>query len=331
MTYSTTSTPLSLQANPETFSEWMDPQGAVPPDMPWTIWLGENVQSPALMQASCNQPGSAKMVFATPWSNYLQYNSDICLSLIGGWNGSPNVADGTGMVTPFEWPQEVAESFIGTGGLWATDVQVTEHFVDNSATRAAGDLPPYRLALYHVAFQSLPYDVDATQGDLGYNPNWIEIKSRSTNEVQQTPVGQYVFTSDPNLPSLLGTLFTFGVSYIEVVAHRIPAEKAIGGTTGRESLNPIAQYCGRVNSDTFMGITAGKLLFDSIEQAPFGDWQGNNIYDVHLLFKYRAAGWNTGLQNDGTFAQIQTAKGGNPPFTPQAFVTMMNVLMPPQA
>ena len=53
------------------------------------IWVEVVDESAApFIQASANQPSAAHMTFATLWSNFANYGSDILLSILGGYDTS---------------------------------------------------------------------------------------------------------------------------------------------------------------------------------------------------------------------------------------------------
>ncbi len=89
------------------------------------------------------------------------------------------------------------------------------------------------------------------------------------------------------------------------------------------------KYCGTINANPIFGADALTLLFDSVVIAPYGDWQGNNIYDVHLFFNYRENPWNTAISGDGSWLPIQYNNGGNPPLFKSSFEEWINGLIPP--
>lgn len=308
-----TSTPLSLQSKPDYLRNWMIARGSVPYNMLWTEVVDEGSQP--FSEASANQCSAASMTFATPWSNYLNYGTDIYLSILGGWDE----ANGK-MAPPFEWPFESRNA-----GMFATYASVRSRFLDNSISWSAGQPAPYRIAEYKITFQALPYNVNADQDGLTYNPNWIEFKTQATNEAFQSPAGHYVFTGT-TATAINGTFIPYSSSYLEVVCHRLPASQVLNGGAGMCAVQP---FIGSINSAAIFGCDAKTLLFDSLTIAPFGDWQGNNIYDVHLFFNFRENPWDQALKNDGTWGAIVTNNGGNAPLDTFDFaVDIFQTLIP---
>ncbi len=323
------SIPLSLQTNPDYLRNWMQPRGGVagnvngngplgvPGPMLWVQVVDEG--SEPFFQASANQPSAAHLTFATLGSNFDNYNDDIVLSILGGFD----YATGK-MAPPMGWPLEQE----GLDALFATDVAVSFKMIDNSVSfqPPGGQSAPYRLAIYTVTFQSLPYTVNKDKGGLSYNPNWIEIKTQATNQTYQSPAGTYVFTSAPTITAIAGTIFNVESSYLEVVCHRLPGATVVGSGPG---ICTVQQYIGTINSTAIFGAAVKTLEFDSVTIAPYGDWQGQNIYDVHLFFNYRSEAWDKALAPDGSFAAYETNDGHNPPFVALDFgVDIFQTLIP---
>lgn len=313
----TTSLPLSLYngtGSPrDTVQNWMALRAGLPGSLAWTELCDEGAAP--FMQASVNQPAAATMSFFTPWSNFQQYNESLLLSILGGYDQSNRK-----MCAPMIWPFDEGAN----DTMFATDVHVSTGFLDNSQQWVAGQPAAYRKAIYSITFQALPYEVNLAQGSNPYNPNWIEYKGQSSNQMYQAPPGEYIFNGGTfnGQIAINGTFYPTSSSYLEAVIHRMPASAVFTGG-GQSVFQP---YVGQVNSDSIWGWSAGQLLFDSIEWAPFGDWQGLNIYDVHLFFNAvsrqgsgGAVGWNTALAPDGNWYAIYTANGHNTPILTTSF------------
>lgn len=322
----TSSIPLSLQTNKDYLQNWMIPRGSAAGNIPGNgsngasgpmIWVEVvDEDTTQFCQASANQPSAAHMTFATLWSNFSDYGSDIFLTILGGYDDSTNK-----MASPMLCP--LGDE--GLAGLFATDVSVKSTFVDNSVAWAAGSPSPYRLAVFTITFQSLPYDVDAPQGAYAYNPNWIEIKQQATNEAFQSPAGYYIFTGTTQT-AINGTIYPYTSAYVEVIVHRVPQQTVLGAAG--PAVSPLQQFIGTVNDATFLGAPIHTMLLDSVVCAPYGDWRGLNIYDVHLFFNYRENDWYKALADDGTWKAIITNSGGNPPIPHTTFNTIFTTLIP---
>ncbi len=127
--------------------------------------------------------------------------------------------------------------------------------------------------------------------------------------------------------SLNGTVYPYGSSYLEVILHRLPASVVLSAP-GQCVLQP---FVGSVNSATIFGWDEGQILFDSLAMAPFGDWQGLNIFDLHFFFNCRESSWNTGLDTDGQFYNIVTSSGANKPIGEIDFAVDLLSIIPANA
>lgn len=286
--------------------------------------------SPGATSSHFASPSTAEEVFLTTYPFYSDpVNVQVlALSILGGFcNALPS-----GSPTPLMYPPWTHPS---NPNLFATSLDVKPAYIDNTNTPGSGSLFPYRVAACRVGFQSLPYYADADVPDDWplANFNFLEFRPTDCNQTFTSPVGLYKFTSgtDSGKQATLGYPLTSGLTYYDVIVHRVPDTPLLSIGTGSTP----ADFCGTINSDDPFADGSdviNKLLLQSIDlgDGAFGDWQGNNIVNIHLHFIYNPNGWNTALDSTGTWEPVVATNGSGVPFTPYPFVTLMNLLLPPQ-
>jgi hypothetical protein len=294
----------------------------------WGTWLGDgdapywveatdkSGMAPGSLVSHFNQPCVAELVFLTDFGsiNDAATLKALQLSILGGYD-----AGSDSMYTPFAHPQNA--------NLFATSLEIRSAFLDNTNANVSGSMSAYRVGICKVGFQSLPYLVNASTGDSPYNLNWIEYRPNAVNQAFTSPVGNYNFTAGPQngQSATLGTFYTGGLVYLEMVLHRIPATNL---------LDPFYydDYQGLVNSAAFQEFAAGELLLQSADMGdgPFGDYAGNILVNAHLHFIYNPNKWNTSLANDGEWYAVGAVNGGAPPIGGADFNDLLAAIIPTQ-
>lgn len=270
---------------------------------------------------------AGEMVWVTNWAivNSIASLKTLYVSILGGFNPVTNK-----MVPPMVHPQ--------CPSMYATDIDINPVYDDNTVAdvQATPQTPAnYRFAICRVSFQNLPYRV--TTASTGQIPPWLEIRAFANNDRVNAPAGYLVYIDPPpaTYPSLnnvtvpTGILFTQGMTYVSIIAHRIPSQFANNTTQLIESV--IAQNGAFTNSDTFLGCPAETLLIDSIQQNPFGDFLGNQLYDViiNLLFhpNLNVSGssgitWNQLRAPNGGIYNVRLNDGSTKQYFPVAFTSL---------
>lgn len=305
----------------------------------------ENIASNTLIRLSSNVQSQSIMGFQTPYYNVNTPARQIALfgAILGG-----QLTQNSKKTIPMRHP------FIP--GLYAKDItQIVGQALINPYTQGDGDgaisgsqgnnanayhNQSYQMAEFYVNFESLPYklnNVTVTNGNtMPYTLNWLEAKSRSANQRITAPIGVYVYQSgiQAHLPALNGRFYTEGLTYLQVVVHRVPEwtlfAASHSNTANANWGNPVfAPYLGTVNKDNVFGCAASTLLFDGAWVEGYGAWwDDHKEYTVTLNFIQIASGvgqrsgspsWNAELDYTGAWQNVGYIVSGIPPFTPVTF------------
>jgi hypothetical protein len=246
---------------------------------------------------SFDQNSAAMMRYWTNWDAI----SDPALAqilrttLVGGWY------EPTGeKITPHQHPY--------IPGLYCKDIVSVQSVACGPQDFAGIRTPiPFQLGLLTLSYTSRPYDMGAeTAYDNAnlYNPNWVEVRIKQTNQHSNFGFAIWAFDSD-NLPATLGNFVTSGISYITCIFHDIPDSLLYSGN-GLAPKTVFQDDLGKVNSTTLFGMTRWTILADSADIEPYGDYfdPAINHNTVTINFIYNSIGWNKTARYNGTYENI---------------------------
>lgn len=240
-------------------------------------------------------------------------------SLLGGFS---NVDDKKH--TPFKHPY--------APGLYAKDVVNIEPKASN--TRPSGGAPnflEYSVDYITVNFESRTYPVALaySQGD-DWNPNFVDVELRPSSVRTQAPLGWFVFTTGSfiNRSSLLGNFKSMPAATLVLTIHQVKFDWVFTGGSG--SLYPFFMpFFGQVNTQSFAGWGAEKLLLDGGEYRPYFNMMGERLCDIRLVFACSDWGWNKSVDSGGSVESIRFIGGGDVrPFPTFGLSTMIAALNP---
>lgn len=241
-------------------------------------------------------------------------------SLVGGW-----YAPGNKKVTPLVHPY--------LPGLFVKDiVNVQSVACGPGSFHGITTSIPFQLALLTLSYASRPYFVNQpsrTEGGVPYNPNWVELHTKSANNHLTLPFGTVTFDTPvlgQYLPSAPGHYLTQGISYLTFIFHDIPGSLLYRGNDAKPVF---ADFLGQVNHSAIFGCAPGTLLADSADCEPFGDYYDESVnhYDVMLNCVYNSVGWNKQITHLGQYDLVHIgpgAAGANPvrPYLDCNFLTI---------
>lgn len=278
---------------------------------------------------STNQPSGAVMGFQTNWEAAQDHTLQRILfkSIVGGWftDASGNLQRRDPMRHPYRF-------------LYAKDIVsmksvqpiLGEETVSNPSTSGITNVPyiqSYQVMKLSINFEGLSYQIGLPKVSGGstssaWNPNYMEVREKVTNQRINTPIGWYRYMggSYDGLPAQFGTWFTQGLTYIQVTLHKIPASLIYPGGYGTTFRPTWVDNLGQINSKSIFGFPVHSLLMDSIDYFPYADWyDGQLLHDITFNMMYAndltgGGGWNKSINPAGTFDPIQLGDTGNGPF-----------------
>ncbi len=249
-----------------------------------------------------NAGSAARMLFAVDADITQDASSVQALtkSLLGGWwQGSKR--------TPLEHPYY--------SGLFATDVSIKNMAMSAGNTLGGDGLnQTYQRAILNVEFRSLPYTVNAENG------NWMQFTRYASNQRVASPQGTYVYDGGPDdtktaAPSVY---YTVGISYIAIKIHQVSHDTLYPAGALKSIVD---QYVGLINSAGVGDYPIDTLLLDSVDVSDnWGDYAqdaatDSRMYAPTLNLIFAPNGWNKVRDSTGAWNKVKTANGGNPPFS----------------
>lgn len=309
---------------PANFSNWnlsdwttQYAQSGFSGNIPW-IEMTNDISMNKIHLAA-EQGDSAEMYFLTDFHSLNTKSAMLTLyvSVLGGYNPASGA-----MVAPFAHPQF---SF-----MYATDIEMTPIHYDGTQANVSGQPAGYRFVACRVSFQTLPYYVINSPTPNPPIPLWCEVLAYANNDRVNAPAGYLVYSNPGGVYDGVtvptGNIYTSGTTYVQLIYHRIPMQKANSSTEYIESV--IAQQGAFTNSDTFIGCPPETLLIDSVEQDPYSDILGNKVIDVkvNLLFRPTLGSgfitWNKLRAANGSNYDVRLGSGGGKQYPPIAFIPL---------
>jgi len=223
-------------------------------------------------------------------------------------------------------------------GMYAKDIVNVQEISPNTPL-PGNKVYNYAVILLTVSFETPAYPVNLTTPvDSSWNPNWVTIRQKATNQKVTNPIGLYVFEGTL-FPAQFGTFKIMPTAWFEMIIHQVNNLKIFDNISPPNLVTKYTPFFGYINSVEWAGAKAESLLLDSMELSePYYDWLGTQLYNVKVNLIYNDWTWNKQPDPQGILRKMVSVLGApapgfvNTPFGTINFKTQVfNALNPIQA